>query len=64
VIHFGQIVVGRGQPENRDGLDSTARRIFGATNGRESFVKSVSRTGEKTDLLARDNGDGPSSETL
>ncbi len=38
VIHFGEIVVGSGQPENGDGIDSGFGGLFGEFDGGQCFV--------------------------
>ena len=64
VIYFGEIVVGSGQPENGDGIDSGFGGFFGELHGGQRFVDGEHGAAEETDLLAGYGGGGAFAETL
>ena len=51
VVHFGQIVVVGGEPENRDGVDSSRGCLFGEFDRGQRLVDGEHRSAEKADLL-------------
>ena len=55
VIHFGQIMVVGGQPENRDGVDSGRGGFFREFDRGQRFVDREHRAAEKSNLLPGDD---------
>ena len=53
-----------GQPEHRHGVRSPLREPLRGADGRDRFVEGIGGPGEKSDLLAGDDGDGTRSEPI
>ena len=64
VIHFGEIVVLCGEPEDRHGIGSAASQLLGADDGRDRFIERVGGPGEKPHLLAGNDCGRASGEAI
>ena len=56
-VHFGDVVVLGGEPENRYSRHTPARNFPGHLDCRQRFVDRIRRTREKAHLLPGDDGD-------
>ena len=58
LIDFGEVVIFGGEPEDGHGGSAGSGELAGSLNGGERLVQGVNRTGEQTNLLAGEDGDG------
>ena len=55
VIHFGEIVICRGQPEHRNRIDPRGRGFFRQFDRGQSFIDGKHRATQQADLLSGHN---------
>src|SRR5208282_817350 len=64
MIHFGEVVVFAGQPEDRNGYDALGAELLGHADGGEGFIEGVGRAGEERGLLTGHDRDSASGEAI
>ena len=57
MIHFGEVMILGGEPENWNRVRSLCRQFARHMNRRQRLINAVRRSAKQSDLLSRDNGD-------